>query len=93
MLSGLISVLHIKYYWLIRKLFPLKYVRMEFLLWCSRLRIWHCLCGTDLNPGPAKWVKDLVLPQLWHRLQLGLGFNPRPRNSHMLWVHHKQKST
>ena len=27
----------------------------------------------------AQWVKDLALPQLWHRLQLQLGFNPWPR--------------
>ena len=29
---------------------------------------------------------DLVLPQLQHRLQLQLDFNPWPRNSHMLRV-------
>ena len=29
-------------------------------------------------------VKDPVLPQLWHRLQLGLGFNPWSKNFHML---------
>ena len=27
------------------------------------------LCGgTGLIPGPAQWVKDPMLPQLWHRL-------------------------
>ena len=31
-------------------------------------------------------LKDPVLPQLWCRLQLQLGFGPRPRTFHMLWV-------
>ena len=31
--------------------------------------------------GLAQWVKDLVLPQLWLRLQLLLGSNPWPGNS------------
>ena len=34
----------------------------------------------------AQWVKDLVLLQLWHRLQLWLRFNPWPGNFSMLWV-------
>lgn len=29
-------------------------------------------------------VKDPVLPQLWHRSQLGLGFDPWSKNFHML---------
>ena len=33
------------------------------------------------NPGPVQWVKDLVLPQLWCRLQLRLRSDPWPRNS------------
>ena len=28
-------------------------------------------------------VKDLALPQLWHRFQLQLGFSPWPGNFHM----------
>ena len=24
----------------------------------------------------VQWVQDLVLPQLWHRSQMQLGFNP-----------------
>ena len=31
--------------------------------------------------SPMQWVKDWVLPQLWHRLQLQHGFNPQPRTS------------
>ena len=43
-----------------------------------------CLCGTTSSiPGPVKWVKDLALLQLWHRLQLQLGFDPWPRNPPM----------
>lgn len=34
----------------------------------------------------VQWVKDLALPQLCHRLQLWLRFDPWPRNFHMLWV-------
>ena len=37
------------------------------------------------------WVKDLVLLQLWCRLQLPLRFNPWPRNFHVLWVWLKKK--
>ena len=51
-----------------------------------------CLCGgTGSIPSPVQWVKDLSLLQLWHRLQLGLGFNPRPKNFHMLWGQPKRK--
>ena len=34
-------------------------------------------------PAVAQRVKDLALLQLWHRLQLWLRFDPRPRNFHM----------
>ena len=44
------------------------------------------LCGAGLSPDPVQQVKDLVLPQLWHRLQMQLGFDPWPGNFHMLWV-------
>ena len=27
-------------------------------------------------PGPAQWIKDLALPQLWHRSQLWVGPDP-----------------
>lgn len=57
----------------------------------------HCVN----KPNSATWVpteeqvqslawhsmlKHLVLPQLWHRMQLWPGFSPRPRNFHMLQV-------
>ena len=62
---------------------------MEFPLWCSRLRIQHCLhsnlghCrGSGLIPCPMLWVKGWALLQLWHRLQLQLGINPWPKLPH-----------
>ena len=37
---------------------------LEFPLWHSGLRIWHCLWGsTGLIPGLAQWVKDPALLQ------------------------------
>ena len=39
----------------------------------------------------AQWVKDLVLLQLWCRLQLWLEFDPWPRNIHMPWVAAKKE--
>ena len=51
------------------------------------LSIHHCLGdGRGLIPGSAKWIKHLVLPQLWHRLQLWLELDPWPRNFHVLRV-------
>ena len=38
------------------------------------------LGGMGLILGQAQWVKDQALPQLWHRLQLRLRFNPWPKN-------------
>ena len=35
-------------------------------------------------------LKDLALPQLWHRSQLWLGFSFWPGNFHMLWCGHKK---
>ena len=52
------------------------------------------LCGIAgwFNPWPAQWVKDpSLLLQLWHRLQLQLGFSPWPRNFHMPQVSKKKK--
>ena len=39
-----------------------------------------------LIPGLAQWVKDPVLPWLWHRSQQPLQFDPWSRNFHMPWV-------
>ena len=36
-------------------------------------------------------VKDLALPQLWHRLPLWLRFDPWPGTFHMPWVQLKKK--
>ena len=64
----------------------------EFLLWRSKLRIWHCLChGPCSIPGPALWVKDLVVLWLWRRWQLQLRFDPWPGNFHMPWAWLKKK--
>ena len=32
-------------------------------------------------PGLVQWIKDLALPQLWHRLQVQLRSDPWPGNS------------
>ena len=40
---------------------------------------------------PGKWVKYLVLPQLWCRLKQRLGFDPWPGNFHTLQVQPKKK--
>ena len=37
-------------------------------------------------------LKDVVLLQMWHRMQLQLGFNPWPGNFHMLWVRTLKKN-
>ena len=42
------------------------------------------------SPGPSQWVKNLVLLQLWQKLQLCLRFSPWPGNFHVLWVQPKQ---
>ena len=38
-------------------------------------------------------VKDLVLLQLWHRLQLWRGFDPWPGNFHVPQVQSERKPT
>ena len=34
-------------------------------------------------PSQVHWVKDLVLPHMWYRSQLWLGFDLWPRKFHM----------
>ena len=51
-----------------------------------------CLCaGKGLIPGPAQCIKDLLLLQLWHRLQFWLRFDPWPGNFHRPWMQPKKK--
>ena len=42
-------------------------------------------------PTVVQWVKDLALPQLWHRSQLWIRFDPWLRNFRMSWVRQKKK--
>ena len=42
-------------------------------------------------PTVAQQVKDLAVPQLWHRSQLRIRFDPWPRNFHMSWVQPKER--
>ena len=42
--------------------------------------------------GLTQWLQDLVLPQLWCRLQLWLRFSLWPGNFHMPWVWPKKNS-
>ena len=42
-------------------------------------------------PTVVQQVKVLALLQLWHRLQLWLGFSPWPKNFHRPWVQPKEK--
>ena len=52
-----------------------------------------CICGGCSSiPGPEQWVKDPAFLQLWHRLQLLLGFDPWSRNFHMLQGKAKKES-
>ena len=53
---------------------------VEFPLWCHRICVpWECW-DAGLIPGPAQWVKDPVLGQLWLGWQLQLGSDPWPGN-------------
>ena len=47
---------------------------------------------TVLIPGPAQWVKDLALPQLWLRSRLWPGSDPWPGNSICLGEAKKKKN-
>ena len=44
------------------------------------------------DPGPEWYVKNLLLPQLWHRLQLWVGCDPLPRNFHMSQCNQKREN-
>ena len=47
------------------------------------MRLAESLQGWDTGSilGPAQWLKDLALLQLWHKLQLWLESDPWSRNS------------
>ena len=47
--------------------------------------------AAGLIPGLVQWVKDLTLPQLWHKLQLQLRFYPWSGNFQMPGVGLKKK--
>ena len=76
--AGLISV----FSWLCNKAFQRTLLRSSHcgpMGWDRR-----CLCSSrdaGSNPGPAQWVKDPLMLQLWCRWQLRLGFDPLPGNS------------
>ena len=41
---------------------------LQVPLWHNAFRLQRCLCGgVGSIPSPAQWVKDLALPQPWHR--------------------------
>ena len=72
----------------------LKVAASEFPLWCSGLRIPHCICGAlHLIPRPVQLAKDLALPQVWHRSHLwpGIHLHLWPRNFHMPQVQGRGK--
>ena len=52
----------------------------EFQLWCTGNGSISKEPGPMFNPGPAQWVKDLVLPQLHHR------WNPVSASACALWI-------
>ena len=54
---------------------------MEHLLWCNRVCSVLGALGVGSIPGPAQWVKDLVLQQLWLSSRLWLGSDPWPGSS------------
>ena len=49
-----------------------KWTVKEFPMWLSRIGGVLGALGRRFHPRPAQWVEDLVLPQLWLRLQLQL---------------------
>ena len=55
--------------------------RGKILLWCVGLAAFLEHWDAGSIPGPAQWVKALVLLQLWRSLHLWLGSDPWPGNS------------
>ena len=49
--------------------------------------------GAGQNPGPAQWVKNPALLQLWHRSQLQPKSNPWSGNFHVpqVWLKKKKR--
>ena len=48
----------------------------EFSSWYNGITDPSAVSGCRFDPLPNAVLKDLVWPQLWHRLQLQLGFDP-----------------
>ena len=55
------------------------------------LSLWNQRLQEDYTTPLCAAVKDSVLLQLWYRLQLQCGFNPRTRNFSMPKVQQKKK--
>ena len=53
----------------------------------------QCFGDKGSIPGMEQWVKDLVLPQLQHRLQLWLGFDPWPGTPYDTVCRKRKKKT
>ena len=62
-----------------------------FLLWCNEIGSGSAVPGYRFNPQLAGGLKDLVLPQLWCRLQLQLASDPGPGNSMCCGAAKKEK--
>ena len=50
----------------------------------------HLCSAVGSIPGQAQCIKNLALPQLWHRSQMQFGFNPWSGNFHMPRVQPKK---
>ena len=58
-----------------------EFIGKEFLLRCKGMGGILGALGRNFDPGPAQWVKDPALPQLWLRARLWLGSDTWPGNS------------